>query len=188
VDRRPLLLEWDRRPLLPSPEVLAAAQGIGATPPDVYGNGTDQVQVPCEVLTTHGERFEMALLSFQAHPPLEDAYFTVRLIDEVAVVAPSEFALPRPVRLATTRAVEVSMGFAPTVVHSPDGRAFALNWTTNFFATEGSRGRDLALAAVTPEQRPPVISEDSRAVACFVGDRFPDVERLWLADRGPGAT
>jgi hypothetical protein len=177
-DRLPLLQEWNGRDLILPAELLAVAQEIGATPPDIYGNGSEYVQVPCDVTTKAGERITMALLSFQGSPPIEQSSHTIRFADEIASLRPSEFALTREVRLATSQATEQLNGFAPTHVKAPDGRFFVLNWTVDLFFEGGVKGSDLVIAHERIHEWPPIVS--SKKVTTFFADRFPGVERLRL--------
>jgi hypothetical protein len=109
---------------------------IGSTPPDLYGNGSKFEQTPCQIKTKDGEIFECAIVSVQEHAPFED-WRTYRLASEIDEISPSPYALPLEVRLATTQADEIRMGFAPTLVELSNGKRMILNWTTNFLKVAG---------------------------------------------------
>lgn len=175
-DQLPVLMEWSRRKLVVPDEVVAVAREIGATPPDLYGNGAWYVRVPCEVVTKAGESIPMAMLSFQDTPQSPMSDDGIRFADEIARIAPSEFAVPKEVRLATSQAPEIRMMFAPTHVKAPDGRSFILNWTVDLFSEAGVKGSELILVDGRIPAEPPVIGQ--RPVTCFIADWFPGVEAL----------
>lgn len=139
--RLDLILAWSRAEIMLADDALEALGEIGPTPPDVYGNGGDHVEIPCGVVTRSGERIDAAIVSIQRDAPVEE-WRVSRLASEIASVYPSPLALPLDVRLATTRADELRMGFAPTLIAMPDGRRFMLNWTANFIAEPGYRAAD----------------------------------------------
>ena len=178
TSRLGLLDEWNRKVLVPPQPLMKQLQRIGATPPDYYGNGRRYVCIPCVVLTTSGERIERALVSFQPTPPIEEWRSNVRLLDDVASIEESQFALPREVRAATTNADEVRMGFAPTAIQGPHGEQFLLNWSVNFFQVGRLKGQNISLSPARPKEMPEVVSEDPKVITYFVGDWFEHVERL----------
>lgn len=142
-DRRDAVLEWSRRDLSVDENSMSVLRSIGATPPDLYGNGSDAVVVPCQIVLASGASHERALFCFQRRPPLTVDAFA--FADDVVEVAPSDFALSPTVRVATTRAAEVSMGYAPTGVRTSHGDQFVLNWTTHFVSYGSLRGADITL-------------------------------------------
>lgn len=113
-----------------------ALKQIGSTPPDLYGNGSKFIETPCQVKTKVGEIVECAIVSIQSHAPLED-WRNYRLASEIEEISASKYALPLEVRLATTQAEEISMGFAPTLVQLSNAEKMFLNWTTNFLKVAG---------------------------------------------------
>ena len=56
--RLPLVLDWNRKPIVLPADVMEVLQHIGPTPPDVYGNGSERRVTPCEVTTQSGEIIE----------------------------------------------------------------------------------------------------------------------------------
>jgi hypothetical protein len=141
VERLSIIYEWDRHAITLSREVTQKLNLIGATPPDIYGNGRQYRQTPCSAMTTAGHRFDLAVISIQAHAPFEP-HRNYRLGSEISKVDDSPYALPLDVRIATSRAEELSMGFAPTIVEMPDGKLFTLNWTNHFLVRDGYRAAD----------------------------------------------
>ena len=171
-DRLPLIHRWNEKPILLSPDHERKLAAIGRTPPDHYGNGKDYHQTPCGVVTTSGEKIDLAIVSQQGHAPYENGR-ACRLADEIGDIYPSPFALSLAVRLATTRASEISMGFAPTLVETPDGKLFTLNWTTHFFVKPGIRAGDLAVSQKgLDRQHLPEIYAGGEAITYFIADSF----------------
>ncbi|MDH5178100.1 MAG: hypothetical protein OEZ39_16465 [Gammaproteobacteria bacterium] len=126
-----LVQAWSQSDLRLSPQQLDILQAIGRTAPDIYGNGTEYNETPCQVKTTDGTLYPLAIISIQQHAPYE-AWRNCKLATEIAEISPSPYALPHEVRLATTQAEEVSMSFAPTLVQLSNGEVVILNWTNNF--------------------------------------------------------
>ncbi len=176
--RLSLLEEWNVKELFPSVEILKTAQSIGATPINLYGGGSESVCVPCEVLTTGGETFKEAILSFQKAPPISHWSSSVRLLDEVVSIRPSEFALSKQVRYATSQAPEIRMCFSPTLVQSTSGFVFVINGQADFMLFEGVKGKDITLSTATPNESLPLASRDPALASYFVGDWFPHAESL----------
>ncbi|MGH8259129.1 MAG: hypothetical protein ACREUG_05515 [Steroidobacteraceae bacterium] len=144
--RLDLIRRWNERAIVLNPEHAAQLAQIGCTPPDLYGNGRQYRETPCTVVTAAGERIDLAVISIQRHAPFE-AERACRLATEVAEVHASPHALPLPVRLATSRAEEARMGFAPTLVELPGGELVALSWRPNFFVRPGVDARGIVVSS-----------------------------------------
>jgi hypothetical protein len=154
---QPLLPEWNRRPLRPTPEVFEALRRIGGTPPEGHGRESRSVSVPCRITTKRGERLDFTRVVFQKTPPLrlETKLF---FIDKIASVEPSEYAMSRELRLVTSKAEELRMCFSPTLVEAPNGRLYVINGWPDFFDLDGVRGADLRLSARALDlKRPPPV-------------------------------
>lgn len=143
--RLPLVLEWDQQQITLAKEVEVQLEQIGPTPPDVYGNWSDKRMTPCKIFTTDGEEVDPAMVCVQLDAPVQD-YMKTRLGSEIARVSNSSFALPLDVRLASSRAHEIRMGFSPTLIEMPDGKRFVLNGMTSFM---DEPGYDASAAHVT---------------------------------------
>lgn len=141
-DELPALEKWNSTPLVPTPEQLKTLQIIGATPPDIYTNGSGQILVPCRCILRDGTEIDYCLLRLQKLPPVKSNLGDARfyLLNEVKEIFPSDFALSQAVRYATTRAEEIRMSLAPTVVIGPDGTKYYFNWTNDFIAHNGWKG------------------------------------------------
>ncbi len=111
MERLKLIEEWNAKPIILSAEHTHILKEIGATPPDVYGNGRQYAQTPCKVITKSDEVFSFAIISQQQHAPFEE-YRKYRLASEIQDIQASPFALALEVRLATTQAEEIRNGFA----------------------------------------------------------------------------
>lgn len=174
--RLPLIQQWNERPILLSREQILKLQKIGRTPPDIYGNGAQFHEIPCAVSTIRGEQIEIAVISFQSHAPFEE-WRNYRLATEIAEIRCSAYALPLPVRTATSQANEVRMGFAPTLVELPDGELIALNWTQHFFVKEGCDSSKVVLCdRISDRKNLPLVCNGPERVVLFVADKanIPD--------------
>lgn len=169
-DRLDLIRKWNEKPIRLNAAQLSVLGAIGSTPPDIYGNGSQYVETPCAVTTAHGESFDLAIVSFQKHAPYE-AWRDCRLASEIKAIRPSRFTLSREVRIATSRADEIRMGFAPTVVELPDGEIFALNWTQNFFVSPNVDASQVAVSSRGFDWKsPPPVLGSPQGVVHFVAD------------------
>ena len=169
-ERLPLVLKWDEEPILLTEEQQARLEQIGPTPPDLYGNWSDRRVTPCRVTTTTGEVVDPAMVCVQPEAPIQvDMDF--RLGNEVADVTVSEFALPLDVRLASSRAEEMRMGFSPSLIEMPDGKRFVLNGMTSFMAEQGYKAGDARVATGNyfGENPPPAFVREP-AITYFVFD------------------
>lgn len=180
---------WYERPLVCPDSILEAAHGIGATPPDVYGNGRGEAWIPCRVDTRQGERIDFAMLRFSPQPPISrvdrkpEVMPVYRSVEEVAHISPSRFALPRRVRFRTAWVFEQRMNWAPTAVVSSRGRRFFLNGRTDFFHFDGVVGSDLRLAWRTDGARP--APDPTERLTIFCGDWFKGADALYIAAPTP---
>jgi len=144
-ERIGLIQEWSDHPIFIGSENLAKLEEIGRNPPRMIMVGTKSQETPCGVLTKSGERIDLAIVSIQRHAPFED-WRQYRLASEIETIYPSPYALPLPVRTATLTAVEIAMGFAPTLVELPNGQEIILNGTHNFFVREGCDASAIVLS------------------------------------------
>lgn len=166
------IIEWGSRALTPSEALVEELMSIKATPPDLYGNLKEYIRVPCKVTTKIGEEIDFSYVCFQKHPPLEDTYEHIRWIDEIDHISPSQYTLPPDVRLATSRADEVRMGYTPSSLRSEDGTNFVVNGINDFFMYDKYKGMDIRLADVeNPSPRPYLSVYESRySITYFIGD------------------
>lgn len=167
--RLDLILEWSRAEIILPANVLGTLGEIGPTPPDHYGNGREYAETPCGVVTRRGERIDAAIVSIQRDAPVEE-WRPSRLASELADAYPSPYALPLDVRLASTQADEVRMGYAPSFIELPDGKRFTLNWSTNFLDEPGYRAADARVCQdrIDVYRAPPLAR--SPAIVYFVAD------------------
>ncbi len=176
--RLPLVLEWDQHPIALTKEVEVQLERIGPTPPDVYGNCSDKRVTPCKVITAEGEEVDPAMVCVQLDAPVQD-YMQTRLGSEIARVSNSSFALPLEVRLATSRAHEMRMGFSPSLIEMPDGKRLVLNGMASFM---DEPGYDAATARVTEgnffTERPSPSLPQAPVITYFIVDGEPGWVRL----------
>ena len=168
--RVPLIRAWSREAIMLSQVFRSQLESIGPTPSDIYGNGREYVETPCSVVTKDGERIDIAVLSNQTHAPFEQSR-RYRLGSEIAEIYSSPFALPLDVRVATSQAQELRMGFAPTLVETEDHRLFILNWRESFFVKDGC---DPTRVKVSPRgvdlsQMPEIVAPPAE-ITYFVAD------------------
>lgn len=164
--------EWNSRNLTPSRDIVSKLKKIGATPPDIFGNMSEFIDIPCRCTTKDGRNVEMCLVRFQKKPPLDEIYKEVIFMDDVADIFESACALSPKVRVASSNADEVSMGFAPVFVQSRTGDEFILNWTQNFFEMSGYRGKDIVLGNEKKlgKHMPPIYHDDPSKITLVVAD------------------
>jgi hypothetical protein len=160
TERLPLILSWSEQTLVLSDETISVLRAIGVTPSDHYGNGSQYQTYPCAVRTFAGDFFPIAVVSKQRHAPFE-IHRAYKLSCEIASIEPSEYALPVAVRQATSKAYEIRMGFAPTILETDMGIRLTANWTTNFLKMEGV---DSTTTRIAEDQNyfsdtPPIIEE-----------------------------
>ena len=184
--REALLAAWDAQPLPVAPDHLSALSAIGATHPRYWLGGQGVLAIPCAVTLTGGERLDPALVWLTRRPPLDAFPACVRLWQGVAAVEPTRYALPFDVRQATVSAPEVRMGWAPTRVEAPDGRAYALDWATALFGQDGLVGDQLRLSRrrLRPDETLPAGRFDGDWATCLLADWPPGVEQLTPPRRG----
>jgi hypothetical protein len=113
------------------------------------------------------------MICIQLEAPIQFG-INFRLGLEVGEIAASESALPLDVRLASSRAVEMRMGFSPSLIEMPDGKRFVLNGMTSFMAEQGYQAGD---ARVAPgdyfTENPPPAFPQRPDVTFFVVDGDP---------------
>lgn len=170
-DRVSLILAWNQHAIFLSKGISAKLDAIGRTPPDKYGNGREYREIPCGVITTSGEHVDLAIVSFQSHAPFEP-WRHCRLGSEISDVYPSPYALPLPVRIATSEADETRMGLAPTVIEMPNDRLFILNWRPNFLVKDGLRAGDARVSRrrLGSGETPEIVSAPTKEVVYFIVD------------------
>jgi hypothetical protein len=169
--RMELIRRWNESEIALAPEHVRKLKAIGPTPPDIYGNRSQYCEVPCAVTTVDGARIELAVVSVQRHAPFE-RWRTCRLASEIAEVEPSWYALPQSVRVAASRAQEIRMGFAPTMVELPSGKAIALNWSQHFLVRPGTSAGDVRLSKRGIDMRmPPEVYNGTKDDVYFVADK-----------------
>jgi hypothetical protein len=170
-ERETLLEQWGGTALIPSNEHRAILRRIGGSGADLYGNRAGGLRFPCSVRLADGETINPALLLISTAPPIEGTAAT--LYDPAMSIEPTRFALPPAVRLATLRAEEVRMGFAPTRVSTRDGRGFVLNWSCDLVHVDGVSGEDLALTDTSFDAtRANVLSAGSTPTTLVYADWF----------------
>jgi hypothetical protein len=104
--------QWESESHDPTPEQRRVLAEIGATPPHVYGGGRDVITFPCEGRLKGESQIRKLWICFQKFAPVElrQTKSAYHLITDIGDIYPSDFALPREVRYATTRTDEIRMG------------------------------------------------------------------------------
>lgn len=168
-----IINSWSDTSLKLSADQIEALNSIGMTPPDLYGNGSKFKETPCQVKTKNGELFECAIVTIQSHAPFEE-WREYRLSSEIEEISISPYALPLDVRLATTQADEIGMGFAPTLVELSNDQGMVLNWTNNFLKIKGVNTSDTKVSKGRANtSNMPAIYQSTEKVIYFVVDPIP---------------
>ncbi|HEY2083583.1 MAG TPA: hypothetical protein VGI88_12435, partial [Verrucomicrobiae bacterium] len=102
--------------------------------------------------------------------------------DEIATIEPSGYALSSEVRVVTSEAEEIRMGFAPTMVVAPDNTPYCLNWTANFFIHPTIKAASIrtAPASVRYDASIQVINSSEAQIPKFIGDWQDELVSLRL--------
>ena len=108
---------------------------IGSVPAGDYGKQLPQV-FPCQVTTIDGQIWPFAEIVVQRKAPVNH-YRDFHLASEIAAISPSPYALPQAVREACTYAMEIRMGFAPTLLILSNGQQIIINGWCNFLNISG---------------------------------------------------
>jgi hypothetical protein len=179
-DRLQYLEKWNSKALQFSDEDLVRLKAIGATPPDLYGNGKGVISIPCEVTDKQGNIYKKAIIRFQSRPPIDDWQKRWHFSDEIESFRVSEFCLNQDVRTASSQSEEIRMGFAPTKVQDAIGNQYLLNWTTNFVDYKGVKGKDIILSESVTKEMPPIVGESTPEIEYFIADYSREFEFLYI--------
>ncbi len=171
MDRLPIIDRWNEHPIALPTEFTECLAAIGATPPDIYGNRSQFQETPCAVTTIDVQKIDMAVISIQRHAPFEE-WRNYRLATEIASISPSPYTLSLAVRVASSKAEEVRMGFAPTLVETGDGELVVLNWTQSFFVWRNCKASDVVVSQRRFDwKNPPPVYNGAKNVVYFIADR-----------------
>jgi hypothetical protein len=122
-------------------KLLKSIKGVG-----LNINKIPLIAYPCKCITKKGViDFCIYLVSQASNATLENQFPNNLLLSEVEEIKESEYALPYNIRLATTKAEDVRMGFYPTQVESSDRKLYILNGPTHFLKDEDRKGKDFML-------------------------------------------
>jgi DNA-directed RNA polymerase subunit RPC12/RpoP len=179
-DRLQYIEKWNSKSLQFSDAELVQLKAIGATPPDLYGNGKEVISIPCEVTDKSGNVYKKAMIRFQSRPPIDDWQKNWHFSDEIESFRASDLCLNQNVRVASSQSKEIRMGFAPTKVQDPKGNQYLLNWTTNFFDYKGVKGKEIVLSEMVTKEMPPIVSEAAFDIEYFIADYSKDLEFLYI--------
>lgn len=149
---------------------------IGATPTDSYGNLSDRIEFPCTVFDQKNIEHKLSVLSFRKNVPLQFSD-SERPITEVKFIKESEFAVPQDIRREYFYGSEISNGFYPTYVESPQGTLYIINHTANIIELNQENTSQLRLSQHRDFSN--VIS-DSKNVVYFIGTWTEALEQLRL--------
>jgi hypothetical protein len=181
-ERESVLAAWSAVSLVPREEHLQVLRAIGGSGADHYGDCAGSLRFPCSVRLRDGRWADPAILLLTEDPPI-GPQDDITLCDAVASIEPTRFALPAAVRLATSAAEEVRMGFAPTRVSTRDGRRFVLNWWCDVVNAGGVMGSELALTDEIFDANPSnTLSAGSTRATYVYADWFPGAHALALTE------
>lgn len=168
-ERLALIEKWNERPIILQQGHMDQLLAIGETPPYPYGSSRHCQETPCSVTTADGEQIDLAIVSMQRHAPFED-WREYRLGSEIAMVRPSPDALPLAVRMASSQADEVRMGFSPTVIDLPRGEWLVLKGRASFLVWTGCENSEVVVSTRKVDwSDPPPVYAEPKAVY-FVAD------------------
>lgn len=135
VENLDLLHRWNAKLQLCPEAFLEVLHKIGKT---------NFLTVPCAAQLKNGQKFEACEFVFIDESPVWlDQSRPIFLVEDVAAIEPSPYALPHKVREKTAEAWEIRMGFAPTAVKAPDETVYLLHGIKNFFRQDAWLGPDL---------------------------------------------
>ncbi len=138
-----LFHKWDSQVLLPTDEQFEILKQIGGLPSSPYALYPDSLQFPASVTTKSGEQIDLCLFHFCQAPPFQRYFRKVLLLSDIADISASELALNHDLRLASTLAGEIRMGFSPFMVKTNTGRFITYNGTTQFASTGDIKGNEV---------------------------------------------
>ena len=127
---------------------------------------------PGRVETSDGQICDPALIMLATFPPIVSPSPALRFITDISRVRPSDYALSPEIRLAASRAKEISMCLAPTVIEALDGSLFTLSGMEHFFGHKSYLGKDMKLSRkrFPREKLPPIADSDVGKETWFWGD------------------
>jgi hypothetical protein len=130
-----LIEHWNQKPQLCPEPFLEVLHQIGKT---------NFLSVPAAATLKTGQFIPACEVHFIDESPVWlDQERPIFLIDEVAWLEPSEFALPQNIREKTAEAWEIRMGFAPTAVEAKNGKVYLLHGIKHFFKQDELTGKDI---------------------------------------------
>lgn len=186
-ERREMLVEWDRSPLIPEERFRDVLREIGATGPHHYTlRSTKRLHIPCEIEWGDGTVTSRCVLILTDEAPI-DVYEQGRLMQGVRDIRKSPFTLPQDVRLESTTTEELRMDYCPTFVCTTDGEILWLNWQAFFLEWNGKKGSDFRLFGTRQTAANRLIVKTQRVEdpvqPVFVyADRFDGCDELLIRD------
>ncbi len=137
-----LLKMWGAAPQKFSEDNLKALQAIGATPPDIYGNGSEHVSVPCKCYFDDGTSNDKCIVRFMKKP-LIGTDWNYGLAENVVKIEPSIYGVTKELRLALSLSSEVRMGYSPSRVKTTTNEFYIINGTPEIFSHKNIKGSQL---------------------------------------------
>ncbi len=174
----PLLEEWNNKKLKIEKPLLEKLQHIKATPlPHAY----DYIQIPCAVRLKDGSNRDFCMINIRKMPPIGEYQYL--LMDDVADVSESEYALSQKVRLATSLAEEITMCNAPTYVKDRNNHFYNLQYQPDFFEKDRVKGKEILL--LEPKDFPSFSTHGSvysgpQQITYVIADWFNGCESLFI--------
>jgi hypothetical protein len=98
--------------------------------------------IPCEVITTDGKLHPLSLINFSHFPPISKNVYTG---NKISTVKESVFEIPKSIRDAANKSIEVHNGFFPTAIITPTGKNIILNGVCYFYTGNECAAGDLKL-------------------------------------------
>jgi hypothetical protein len=170
----PLAHHWNQTPLPLNSSTLSVLAKIGG----VEGS-KNCISIPCAVKNVSGGCHDKAVVLISKEPPC--FWYEPPIVhwaDELANINPSPFALPLDVRKASSRKMEVSMGFAPVGIVDRQGIEYTLPCESQFFDSNDVKGEEISLSRRKKKWKKTVLP--SPAQVFYFVDWFDDCEEILL--------
>jgi hypothetical protein len=135
--------KWDVQPLIPTDEQFKILKVIGGIPSSPFSLYPDHLEFPAQITTKSGRKIDFCLFIFSQSPPFGRNVKETLFLSDVAKIAHSEFALNHDLRLASTLADEIRMGFYPFTVKTNTGGLLTYNGRTEFASTGKIKGEEV---------------------------------------------
>ncbi len=135
--------KWNESDLSLTDQQITALASIGG----VVDRTGLMMHFPCSVVNDDNTIKARGIVVVSKVPPVRwPVAEKIQAIHQNIIIKDSPDALPLEIRQATFSAEEISMGYSPVGIVSPDGRYYTIGAEMNFFARDGHCGPVMKLA------------------------------------------